>query len=204
MDVTTRGNDSRLLSISRAAQTDHTRVVRPTKSTGCVSFTLSSKGRACVPPMQCPGLSFSRMKHTMTFKHKYTLIGFVNEFCGNRTEKGCTGVTNKHQLFHEGSCLIAQGKPCKFFETTVLPICDPAYKYATEPGSYQVILAAYLKINPNLRQNDEQNVRLCKCGKALLPRKRLCPKCQKDQRQKAYRQYKDKTRKGVGSCATVN
>ncbi|MEE9371103.1 MAG: hypothetical protein V3W45_06495 [Sedimentisphaerales bacterium] len=125
--------------------------------------------------------------------HRNALTTFVRKHCANwdTSSKTCIGVDGEI-LFHEGDCLVAQNKPCLYFEKSVFPICDPSYKYATETAQYETLLDLYLKINPNIIQTEAENIRLCDCGLPLKPRRRVCDKCAQKRRREAYRKQRQK------------
>lgn len=125
------------------------------------------------------------------------LTAFARENCGNwdAGQLACIGVDGG-KVFHEGPCLLAQGKSCRYFEKSVFPICDPAYRYATETNKYQTILGLYLKINPNLMQSDAA-ARLCECGEPLKERRRYCDKCRIRRQKSATRERVKKHRVAV-------
>ena len=126
------------------------------------------------------------------------LTRFAREHCANwdAGQGACVGV-DAEVVFHQGLCLLAMDKPCKYFERAVFPTCNPSYRYATAADKYDTLLALYLKINPNLLQSDA-TPRLCECGELLKERRRLCDKCQNRRRKETYRQYRGKGRKTAG------
>ena len=114
------------------------------------------------------------------------LTAFIRRCCANwdTPGKSCTHT--------DGPCLVAMGKPCKYFERSVFLIADPSYRFATETAQYETLLALYLKINPNLQQTEPEKIRVCECGIPLKPRRRMCDKCQKARYLEAKRKWKKK------------
>lgn len=127
-------------------------------------------------------------------KKQGPLTAFIRKHCANwdGSGKSCIGVDGNN-LFHEGACLIGQGKPCAYFEKAVFPICDPSYRYASETEQYQVLLDLYFGINPDIPQVRAQKVRLCGCGTPLKPRRRVCDKCAEKRRRTSRRKSYHKT-----------
>lgn len=127
---------------------------------------------------------------------KNALSAFVQKYCSywqkRRPDPNNDSKTLPEKLCRGGgSCLIMQGKPCHFFKTAVFPICDPAYKYATETGKYKKLLALYKEIDPDI-VGTEAEVRRCECGTPLKPRQRFCAKCSQKRRRQTYRNSRQK------------
>lgn len=95
-----------------------------------------------------------------------------------------------------GTCMLQLSQPCRHFEESVFPLCNPSYKYVytREVNKYPQLLAQYRKINPNILVEDTE-VRRCGCGAALKRRQRLCEKCRERKRRKTKREYQRKFRK---------
>ena len=54
------------------------------------------------------------------------LMGFIKAECANYKPDGsCLGVAPFNTgIFHKGKCLVAEKKPCPYFERAVLPIAQ--------------------------------------------------------------------------------
>jgi len=108
------------------------------------------------------------------------LTTFIKTNCSNWDIDICLGATiNSTGLFNtSGKCLIIEGKPCPYFEKSVLPS-------AKNDANYDKILKYYSKINPKF---DPAQANTCNnCGKTIPPRKRYCKECAKKLRRKTYK-----------------
>ena len=122
------------------------------------------------------------------------LTAFVKKYCACYcdTENLCIG---EHRT---GTCLIMQGMPCGYFKKAVFPICDPNYKFATEPEKYDKLSKLYIAIEQKVDGSASKNIRICpgingkSCKVPLLPRRRLCDKCRDRKRRDDYRKHRRK------------
>ena len=122
------------------------------------------------------------------------LTSFIKKYCSNwsTTCRMCVGVDGT-KLFNEGPCRVLKGKPCKYFEKSVFPICDPNYKFAILSLKYEDISYQYGTISGNIGAWSYKNSRLCKCGNPLKFHCQLCDECKKKNAKKSARKWK-KTR----------
>ena len=111
----------------------------------------------------------------------HTLNTFVRNFCSNFYEDSC--------ILSE-KCSIMEGEPCKYFERSVYPECDPAYPYATEVSSNHKVLSDYRKIKKNFRGLSKSDIRTCECGRALARRRRFCDECREKHRKNSMKSKK--------------
>lgn len=119
------------------------------------------------------------------------LTGLVRDECANWVGGRCMGLTVYSVPFRApGACSIMQGKPCAYFERTIL-------KAARKEGNEKA-LRKYAEIAPEACTAGE--ARRCECGAMLPPRKRLCLKCAKRNRQKTYRTSQQRRRFGGSGC----
>ena len=148
---------------------------------GHISIAKPGTNSKLSPPYIIFHIISSRHERIIMKTKQNALTAFVRRHCANWSvpDKYCTNI--------DGPCCIAQGKRCRYFEESVFKICDPSYRYATETGQYETLLALYLKINPNLQQTEPEKIRLCDCGTPLKPRRRICDICQKKLRRATRR-----------------
>ena len=108
------------------------------------------------------------------------LTTFLKKECSNWDTNTCLGATIKSTgLFNtSGKCVIIEGKPCPYFEKSVLPS-------AKNDPNYDKIVKHYCKINP---ENIPADSNICNdCGKTIPPRKRYCKECANKRRKKTFR-----------------
>lgn len=138
-------------------------------------------------------------------KIKAGLKGFTKKWCANITDSGncllCqTACKNRDCTFctddKYGQCKILQGKPCLYFERHVLG--PPNYRYPLPHYDYQKLFDQYGELNKRFKTVDV-TIRLCDCGEPLLPRRRLCDKCQIASRRQSYRESQRLKRTSVNS-----
>lgn len=116
------------------------------------------------------------------------LTSFARAHCCNWDDnEGCCQTV--------GPCRLQRQKPCNWFRTAILPICDPNYPFASpaEVKNYKRIYENYLKIDKSLSTVPISN-RKCQCGAPLLPRKKLCLGCRGKNRRLTKKIYQRKYR----------
>ena len=134
---------------------------------------------------------------------KISLKTFIKEECCNyfHIENRCiwieedfgdgkwNGFDNKQLT---GGCFVMNSCRCKYFENVVFKICDPEYPYSHRQDCYEKLLKEYRKIHPKFKEEraTKSNIRKCKCGNILPPRRRLCDKCRDDNNRKNKRDWK--------------
>ncbi len=118
------------------------------------------------------------------------LAAFARKHCANWD-------TAQRRCIVNDECLLNQGKACHYFQRSVWPICDPAYRWATETKAHPELVGEYRIL---YGKAGHQDARRCACGAVLQPRLRVCDKCKQRNRRTAYRRYKDKKH----ACATVS
>jgi hypothetical protein len=121
------------------------------------------------------------------------LAAFIKGHCANwsTTCRMCFAGT-----FNEGPCLVLKGQPCKYFEKSVFPICDPNYKFSDRSLKYKDISYQYGNISGNIGAWNLKDVRMCPCGnsKPLQYRHRLCDACAKKSQKKSVAKWRKKQR----------
>ena len=125
---------------------------------------------------------------TIMAKGKAGLITFVKDQCANFSTSG--------DCVYGKPCLVVDGKPCGYFERSVLGPAD--YRYRVPGYDYAGLFAAYGQINLSFQGRAHKVVgRYCGCGAILRPRERFCPDCRRRNRQKSYR-----AKRGRLNCLT--
>ncbi len=121
------------------------------------------------------------------------LTKLVREECANLVSERCLGLTAHSEPFRrEGDCLIMQGKSCSYFRDAVLPLAE-------RRGRIDLV-KEYARLDcemPDLGKI-RSKVRLCECGAAMLPKKRLCAKCAEKKRRESNRAAQSRKRELAG------
>jgi hypothetical protein len=138
-----------------------------------------------------------------------SLSKFIREHCVNWTGDSngeCLGVDVFSKPFREsGTCLVLEGKPCRYFKECVLGPEDSKYLhllFIKGPAFEKRIRNRYQKIDATVA---EENARRCPdCGAVLRVRQKYCYRCTKKRRQRTKRKYQQKYRKNNrGKRSTV-
>ncbi|MHC4479067.1 MAG: hypothetical protein ACYTEL_25865 [Planctomycetota bacterium] len=117
---------------------------------------------------------------------KAGLVSFAKKECANwlSERKCCVGTRDDKYFNDHGTCRIAEGKPCRYFEQSVLG--PPDYKFRLPGYDYEALFRQYSKINPVYR-GEQVVVRRCECGAELQPRRRFCNSCRQKREREANR-----------------
>ncbi len=94
--------------------------------------------------------------------NRKSLMSLVKRECCNFVLNECIGVDVHGKRFRgQGICLIAEKKPCAFFEKCVLPLAPE-------------LTEKYSKLDRSIRIYETKR---CKCGKEIDSNKRKCATC---------------------------
>jgi hypothetical protein len=119
-----------------------------------------------------------------------SLMPLVRDECTNYISGECIvlgGVLGKQM-----ECLLYKGERCKYFETTVMPLGDPEYRYHIlhHVEKYADRINEYKSVILN---DDKFAGRTCKiCGVPIGRRKKYCEKCRKSRRRNMSRKTSQK------------
>ncbi len=135
---------------------------------------------------------------------------FAKQECANLLPEGDCLAATPESLLDTGQpktatprnhCLVAQGKPCDYFERLILPLADEPSPHddptlqARRASARQTYLGAHARA---ASKNHPQR-RCPECGRPRPARHRFCDSCNREHRRKAYRLAR--TRK---ACAARN
>ena len=119
------------------------------------------------------------------------LTRFVKSECSNFNSPVCVDAYS-NIVFYKGTCLVLDGKPCRYFKDCVLGPEDYKYPhlcFVEDPAFEKRVRTQYCKIDHTVVEAD---ARRCECGAMLRPRQRYCYKCDKKRRRHAYRKARQK------------
>ena len=121
------------------------------------------------------------------------------EIKGNALTRFCRNACENFNLqtnecVYDKLCDVLLGKSCTYFERSVLGRLD--YPYRISGYDYEKVFDLYARINHKYL-NQIIGVRVCRCGEAILPRKRYCEKCRKKQARDTARERKRKNRQSA-------
>lgn len=119
------------------------------------------------------------------------LTKFVKAECSNFNSPVCVDAHNTF-VFHEGGCLVLDGKACRYFKDCVLGPEDYKYPplcFVKDPAFEKRVREQYRKLDHTVVEAD---ARRCECGAMLRPRQRYCDKCAQKRRWQAYRKARQK------------
>jgi hypothetical protein len=122
-----------------------------------------------------------------------TPLQFARAQCANfdSTTGGCKGIGIKDDgsLFNFGKkphCVLADNKPCAYFETCVLPMgidpCNAVNKVRAEHQAEAKHI--YAQFSPNYHKTPPRKCRACH-RRPVAGGKRYCPECAEDRKRKA-------------------
>jgi predicted nucleic acid-binding Zn ribbon protein len=129
-----------------------------------------------------------------TDKKMAGLIAFIK---GSSDPKdNMPGCANYGECLFADTCLVEQGKRCRYFERAVLPTISGLHGGDKILNEYQnrCRVSGVLKIKM-------APVRFCQCGQPILPGRRFCDKCKQQKRKATYRESQRQHR--VVSMSTV-